>query len=217
MSKRTLSRATRQAHQRAVNARRVDMARIAARVDSGEIRRPNYVHEGDLTDTQRGDIGNALETILFQWQANEVPYTSDIEVAYHAGFLLTASWLLFGATEVPELGAVFERHRIDVHHDWWTSDGWGDYHEKWKVTCPSCEAINYGRPDGWRSELASATWPESCHCCNAAMPTPHHTEVIGGEGKFWADCSCGWSTDQAMGERSAKGQATRHVNHASAA
>ena len=94
--------------------------RLASLVDKGIIRRPHYVHEQELTDAQRTEIAAVLEDWLRHPLSGTVEPDPgfDVSVAYHAGFLLAASWLLFSGTEAAELAAVFDRHRIDLHPDW---------------------------------------------------------------------------------------------------
>lgn len=176
-----------------------------------------YVHEEELTREQREELGDALHDFLAGRWSGEVPYDSDIAVAYHAGYYLAASWLLMGATEAEDVGAVFERHDIAIHPDWWLTDGWGDYHDKWGVKCPECNGFSYARPSDsslTADDVSAATWPDKCYHCDHALPVQHHTSVTG-EGTAWfAACSCGWDPDTFTRQSSAKGAATKHRNAA---
>jgi hypothetical protein len=210
--------AVRRATQQLRTAARNRWLRLASLVDQGIIRRPNYVHEQDLTDTQRADIAAALQDWLRHPLSGyvEPDPACEINVAYHAGFLLAASWLLFSGTEAPELGAVFARHRIDLHPDWWLTDGWADYHDRYGVRCAGengCGSYTYAVPNGHYlvPDPLHMDWPDRCGGCRAPLPVQHHTDVSGADGRFWADCCCGWATDTPMAQRHAKAMATRHV------
>jgi hypothetical protein len=204
------------------NGARNRWVRLASQVDKGLIRRPHYVHEHELTDAQRDDIATALQNWLRHPVSGRVERDpgSDLSVAYHAGFVLAASWLLFSGTEAPELGAVFDRHRIDLHPDWWLDDGWGDYHDQYGVHCAGedgCGSYTYAVPNGIYLYPHHMDWPQRCRGCGASLPMQHRTQVFGADATFWSDCSCGWATDKPMTRRHAKGAATRHVNAARAA
>lgn len=207
--------AVRQATQQLRTAARNRWVALASLVDRGILRRPNYVHEQDLTDAQRAEIATALQ----DWLRHPISGYIDpnpaceISVAYHAGFLLAASWMLFSGTEAPDLGAVFHRHRIDLHPDWWLTDGWGDYHGRYGVRCAGengCGSYTYAVPNGTYLEPFHMDWPDRCGGCLATLPVQHHTDVTGANGRFWAECSCGWGTATPMAQRYAEDLATRH-------
>jgi hypothetical protein len=175
-----------------------------------------YVHEQELTSEQREQLGAALHGFLANQWSGEVPYTSDIEVAYHAGYLPRRSSDLMSATEAEDVGAVFERHDISIHPDWWITDGWGDYFGKWGVKCPMCGGFSFARPaDGLADgDESAATWPDKCTDCAHSLPVQHRTGVSGAGTAWFAACSCGWDPDTFSRESSAKGAATKHRNNA---
>lgn len=191
---------------------RVLWSRIGSVVSRGE-RWWRHAHEQDLTDREREEIGGVLHEFLADRISGEVAYTGDIEVAYHQGFLLTAAWLIFSGTEAYELADVLRRNRIVIHHDWWITDGWGEFHDKFGVKCGECGTYSYGRANDIYQEPRHVDWPESCHGCNADLPRQHHTHVFGSGDSWYAECSCGtWESAEMKGERYAKGAATRHLN-----
>lgn len=199
-----------------VPAYRARLARLASKVDRdrAEAARFRTVRDADLTGPEREEITTALREYLTNRFSGEVGYDSDIEVAYHAEFPLASAWLLFSATEAPEVGEVFDRLglAIDPHH--W-DDGWGEYHDKWAVRCPSCNGVAYGVPGGdIEQSVTRGTWPDKCEC-GAEIPKPHHPEIIGGGTAWFADCTCGWNKDADAptykSRASARGQVTRHL------
>lgn len=210
MKRQRMSKAARReqvARAAVVRGRFVKLAASAAR---GELRRPNYVMHEDLTSEQWEAINEALREFLTDRFSGEVPYDSEESVAYHAEFPLAAARMILSATEAYELAEVFDRLKIDIHPTRWDCDGWSEYRETYAVACVECRGVSFGRPNGISGKPADADWPERCDC-GAALPVQHHTDVYGNNGKFWANCSCGWETDNPMAERYAKGAATRHL------
>jgi len=216
-NRRVMTNAARRALRSRVNRSRAERDQIVAVVSRGE-RWWSYRHENQLTDDERAEIGAALKEYLSEPISGEVPRNgNDVETMYYAGFYLAAVWLIFGSTEAYELRELFDKLRIGVHHDWWLTDGWGEYSGTFGVTCPECDTITYALAEPG-SNPADAAWPEQCVGCRAGLDKPHHTDVFGGGEVWWANCSCGWELENAAkAPRYAKGQATRHVKSATAA
>jgi hypothetical protein len=215
-NRRVMTNAARRVLRNRVNRLRTERDQIVAVVSRGE-RWWHYSHEQALTGVAREEIGAALHEFMAEPLSGEVPRTgNDIETMYHAGFYLSAAWLIFSSTEAYELREVFDKHRVRPHHEWWISDGWGAYHDTFGVKCPDCGGFTYAIAEPGSSP-AKAAWPEKCVGCHAALPKQHHTDVYGGGEAWWADCACGWELENAAkAERYAKGQATRHLKRAAA-
>jgi len=212
-NRRVMTNAARRALRERVNRSRAERGRIVAVVSRGE-RWWRYVHEQDLTSAQRDEIGEALRETLAHPLSGEVErYGDDVSAMYHAGFYLSVAWMLFGNVETRELNEVFRRHRIWVHHDWWITDGWDAYSEKFGVSCPACGATVYGYAEDVTVELSAAYWPHRCGNCHAEMPERHDTNVWGSGDSWYAECSCKWEApNAAKAERYARASATRHAN-----
>lgn len=211
-SRRVMTRAARRAIQARVQRSRRTRDQIVAVVSRGE-RWWRYVHEDDLTGVVREDVGAALTEFLADMFSREVPKSgNDVEAMYHAGFYLSAAWMIIHNTDAYDLVEVLDKHRIRIHHDWWITDGWGEWSEKFGTTCGECGTVTYAYCENPDTPPADVAWPERCVGCRTALPKPHHTDVYGGGTVWWANCSCGWETENsAKAQRYAKGQATRHL------
>lgn len=196
----------------------------ATRVAPVQVR---HVHEHELTGEQRAEIGEALRRHFAHKVDGEVHYTSDMEVAYRAEYLLASAWMLFSGTdECKDVRAVFDRHGIAPHHEWWLSDGWKEFHHKWGVQCDACHGYTYAWPGEYHdANPAEVTWPTRCDHCHATLPVQHHTTVFGDGTEWYAGCSCTWeprngamklksSANRAAAKHEAAMQAAREAAHA---
>jgi hypothetical protein len=200
-------------------ARVATLARQAREALDAELARLPRVRDEDLTREQRDAINEALREFLANRFSGEVGYDGDIEVAYHAEFPLASAWLLFSATEAPEVDAVFDRLGIVIDPAHW-DDGWSEYRETWSVRCTECGAVHFGVPGGDIGQLPTrGTWPDGKCDCGAPLTKPHYTEIVGGDTAWWADCTCGWGADGPTYKTraAAKGQITRHLKSVDAA
>lgn len=214
-SRKGIGRAMRRERQVRTNQARQRWARIASVLAKGE-RWWRYAHEQDLSSAEREAIGQALAELLRDQWSGEVTHSGyELETMYHAGFYLACSWLVFSGTEAYELREVFNRHRILLHHDWWLTDGWDAWHDKYGVKCQECGTFTYAGADSVDADPAEVAWPRQCCGCAAGLPPRHDTSVFGSGSSWWVDCSCGWRAENPVtAERHAKTLATRHRNHA---